>query len=162
MAGPSVGATPATRALAALGIAHRPMPYSYDPNAEAVGIAAARALGYAPDLVFKTLVAELSDGRPVFAVIESDARLDLKALARAAGAKGAGMADPKTAERLTGYVVGGISPLGGKKQLPVFISAGARDHSEILVNGGRRGLLIAVAPTDLARACNGCFEVLTV
>lgn len=144
--------TPAVRAAEAAGLAFRLLEYSYDPNAEAIGVAAAAALGLAPGLVFKTLIAALDGGELVSVVIPSDARLSLKALAQAAGAKRAEMADPAKAERATGYVVGGISPLGQKRRLRCFLDAGAGDLPEIVVNGGRRGLQIAAEPHALAAA----------
>jgi Cys-tRNA(Pro)/Cys-tRNA(Cys) deacylase len=147
----SAKVTPAVRAAEAAGLDFRLLEYDYDPNAEAIGMAAAAALGLSPDMVFKTLIAVL-DGREMVAVIiPSPARLSLKALAQAGGAKRAEMADPAKAERATGYVVGGISPLGQKKRLRCFLDASAKALPEIVVNGGRRGLQIAAAPGPLAR-----------
>ena len=148
----SAKVTPAVRAAEAAGLDFRLLEYDYDPNAEAIGLAAAAALGLSPEMVFKTLIA-LLDGREMVAVIiPSPARLSLKALAQAAGAKRAEMADPAKAERATGYVVGGISPLGQKRPLRCFLDASAEALPEIVVNGGRRGLQIAAAPGPLARA----------
>lgn len=144
--------TPATRAAAAAGIPFRLLEYAYDPDADAIGLHAAASLGLDPALVFKTLVAVLDGGEMVCAAIPSAARLSLKALAAAAGAKGAEMAPPAKAERATGYVVGGISPFGQKKRLRCFLDASALSHPEIVLNGGRRGLQIMVAPADAARA----------
>ncbi len=158
----SHGATPATRALTAAKIPFRLLSYDYDPDADAIGLAAAQALGLTPDLVLKTLVCALSNGQWAFGVIESDARLDLKAFARALGVKSAEMAQPAQAERLTGYVIGGISPLGGRRKLPVIISQSAADKPEILVNGGRRGLQIALSPAALIRATGGTFHQICV
>jgi Cys-tRNA(Pro)/Cys-tRNA(Cys) deacylase len=117
-----------------------------------VGLKAAEALGGAPARVFKTLVVGLDDGELVCAAIPSDARLSLKALAVAAGAKRAEMAPPIQAERATGYVVGGISPFGQRRLLRAFLDESALAHDEILVNGGRRGLQIALAPHDCVAA----------
>jgi Cys-tRNA(Pro)/Cys-tRNA(Cys) deacylase len=142
--------TPAVRAAEAAGIRFRLL--DYDPDAESVGLQAAAAMGIAPERVFKTLVCLLDGGELVCAVIPSDARLSLKALAAAAGAKRAEMADPVKAERSTGFVVGGISPFGQKRRLRCFLDASAAAHDEIVVNGGRRGLQIALAPADLVTA----------
>jgi Cys-tRNA(Pro)/Cys-tRNA(Cys) deacylase len=144
--------TPAVRAAEAASLRFRLLEYAYDPTAEAVGLQAAEALGIEPARVFKTLVAALDTGELVCALIPSDARLSLKALATAAGAKRAELADPGRAERATGYVVGGISPFGQRKQLRCFLDASAGQHAEIVVNGGRRGLQIALAPADLVAA----------
>jgi Cys-tRNA(Pro)/Cys-tRNA(Cys) deacylase len=144
--------TPAVRAAEAAGMRFRLLEYDYDPNADAVGLQAAEAMGISATRVFKTLVCVLDGGEMVCAAIPSDTRLSLKALAAAAGAKRAEMADPAKAERSTGYVVGGISPFGQKKRLRCFLDASATEHDEIVVNGGRRGLQIALAPADLAAA----------
>lgn len=144
--------TPAIRAAEAAGLHFRVLEYAYDPDAEAVGLQAAEALGLPPARVFKTLVVALDGATLAAAAIPSEARLSLKALAAAAGAKRADMADPAKAERATGYVVGGISPFGQKRRLRLFLDRSAVEHAEILVNGGRRGLQIALAPADLARA----------
>jgi Cys-tRNA(Pro)/Cys-tRNA(Cys) deacylase len=144
--------TPAVRAAEAASLRFRLLEYDYDPSAEAIGLQAAAALGIEPRRVFKTLVAALDTGELVCAVIPSDAKLNLKALAAAAGAKRADMADPTRAERATGYVVGGISPFGQRKRLRSFVDAGAAELPEMVVNGGRRGLQIALAPADLIAA----------
>ncbi len=143
--------TPAVRAAEAGGLGFRLLEYDYDPNAEAIGLAAAAALGLEPRQVFKTLIAVLDGAELACVVIPSDARLSLKALAAAAGAKRAEMAEPAKAERATGYVIGGISPLGQKRRLRCFLDASAEALPEIVVNGGRRGLQIAAAPGPLAR-----------
>lgn len=148
----SVRVTPATRAVAEAGIAHRVLEYDYDPSAEAIGLQAAQAMGIEPARVFKTLVVALDGGELVCAAIPSDARLNLKALAAAAGAKRAEMAPPAKAERATGYVVGGISPFGQRRRLRAFLDESALLHEEILLNGGRRGLQIALAPADAVAA----------
>lgn len=144
--------TPATRAAEAAGIPFRLLEYAYDPDADAIGLHAAASLGMDPALVFKTLVAVLDSGEMVCAAIPSAARLGLKALAAAAGARRAEMAPPAKAERATGYVVGGISPFGQKKRLRCFLDASALAHPEIVVNGGRRGLQILLAPADAVKA----------
>ncbi len=153
--------TPATRAAEAAGIPFRVLEYEYDGDAEAIGLQAAEALGMDPALVFKTLVAVLDGGEMVCAAIPSPARLNLKALANAAGAKRAEMAPPAKAERATGYVVGGISPFGQKKRLRCFLDASAEAHAHIVVNGGRRGLQLLVAPADAARALGATVAALS-
>ena len=144
--------TPAVRAAEAAGLAFRLLEYDYDPSADAIGMAAAAALGLPAEQVFKTLIAVLDGKEMVTVVIPSPARLSVKALAAAAGAKRAEMSDPAKAEKATGFVVGGISPLGQRKRLRCFLDASATGHTEIVVNGGRRGLQIAAEPGALARA----------
>ncbi|CAO3449346.1 Cys-tRNA(Pro) deacylase YbaK [Azospirillum argentinense] len=144
--------TPAVNAAKAAGMAHRLMEYEYDPSADAIGLHAAAAMGLDPAVVYKTLIVQLEPKALACVVIPVAAKLDLKALAAAAGAKKADLADPTLAERTTGYMVGGISPLGQRKALPTFIDSSAETLPEIVVNGGRRGLQIALAPADLARA----------
>jgi Cys-tRNA(Pro)/Cys-tRNA(Cys) deacylase len=134
------------------GVAFQLLEYDYDPSADEIGLQAAQALGKPPSTVFKTLVVALDSGELICAIIPSDARLNLKSVASAAGAKKADLSDPKKAERTTGYVVGGISPLGQRKRLRTFIDASAQRLDEIVVNGGRRGLQIALSPADLILA----------
>ena len=142
--------TPAIKLLERMGTPHRVVAYDHDPGAESYGEEAADLLGLDPATVFKTLLAVLDGDETVVAVVPVAARLDLKSLARTAGAKRAAMADPAAAERLTGYVVGGISPLGQRRRLRTFLDCSASSHGEIHVSGGRRGLEIALAPADLA------------
>lgn len=143
--------TPATAALDAAGIPYRTT--EYEPPAEGgYGEALVRALGLDPDAVGKTLVVALDDGRHVAAVVPVRASLDLKALARLAGAKKAAMAEHADAERLTGSVVGGISPLGMRRPLPVFVDELLTVDDAVHVSGGRRGLELTLAPDDLVRA----------
>lgn len=144
--------TPATAVLDAVGAAYRTTEYDLGEGAEGYGAAVVAALGLDADTVAKTLVAELDDGRHVVAVVPVSGSLDLKALARAAGAKRAAMARPDVAERLTGYVVGGISPLGHRRPLPVFVDELLTVDDEVHVSGGRRGLELSLAPDDLVRA----------
>ena len=145
------GGTPATVALARAGVPFTLHPYEHDPRAESFGLEAAEALGVPPERVYKTLLAE-AGGRLVVAIVPVTGQLDLKALARAVGAPKATMADPAAAERSTGYVVGGISPVGQKRALPTVLDDSALDHDTVFVSGGRRGLDLELAPADLARA----------
>lgn len=147
------GGTPATDALHAAGVPFTLRPYDHDPRASSYGLEAAESLGVAPERVFKTLVVDTSTGgRPALAVgvVPVSGQLDLKAIAAALGAKKAVMADPAVASRSSGYVVGGISPLGQRTALPTVVDLSARDHETVLVSGGRRGLDVELAPADLA------------
>ncbi len=147
--------TPATAALAAAGVPHVVHLYDHDAAVSGevgYGLEAAHALGLDPATVFKTLVVELQDagrGALAVAVVPVSARLDLKAVAAALGGKRAAMADPAAAERSTGYVLGGISPLGQRKRLPTVVDSSAAAHPTVLVSGGRRGLDVELAPADL-------------
>ena len=143
--------TPAVKLLERDGADFELRDYAHDPRAPAHGEEAARALGLDPDRVFKTLVARLDDGRLAVGIVPVSGQLDLKALARAAGARRATMAEPAEAERATGYVLGGISPLGQKKRLATFLDASAEAFERIHVSAGRRGLEIGLAPVDLIR-----------
>lgn len=140
--------TPATLALARASIPFTTHGYSHDPAAAGFGLEAASALGVEPDRVFKTLLAE-ADGRLVVGIVPVSGLLDLKALASAVGAKRAVMADAAVAERKTGYVVGGISPIGQKTPLPTVLDETAELFDTIFVSGGKRGLDIELAPADL-------------
>jgi Cys-tRNA(Pro)/Cys-tRNA(Cys) deacylase len=131
-------------------VAHRVHAYSHDPRAESYGAEAAAALGVDPSRCFKTLVATV-DGALTVAVVPVAGSLDLKALAGAVGGKRAAMADPGLAERTTGYVRGGISPLGQRKRLPTVVDSSAQAHETVYVSAGRRGLEIELAPADLVR-----------
>jgi Cys-tRNA(Pro)/Cys-tRNA(Cys) deacylase len=148
--------TPATVAVARAKVEHRILEYEHDPAAPSYGLEAAERLGVDPAGVFKTLVAEV-DGRLTVAVVPVAARLDLRALAAAAGGRKAVMAEPADAERATGYVVGGISPLGHRKRLPVFLDTTMRDRPTVMVSAGRRGLELELSPADLARLSGGTF-----
>lgn len=122
--------------------------YVHDPRAESFGLEAAEALGLEPDLVFKTLLADV-DGELVAAIVPVTTTLDLKALAAAIGAKRSHMADPVMAQRATGYVLGGISPFGQKKPHRTVVDETAELWPAIYVSGGRRGLDVGLAPDDL-------------
>lgn len=144
------GGTPATALLASAGVAHVLRPYAHDPRATSYGAEAAAVLGVDPARVLKTLLADV-DTRLVVAVVPVAGQLDLKALARALGGARATMAEAARAERATGYVVGGISPLGQKRAHPTVVDATALDHATVLVSAGRRGLDVELAPADLVR-----------
>jgi Cys-tRNA(Pro)/Cys-tRNA(Cys) deacylase len=143
--------TPATAVLGRLGIAHSVHAYEHDPRHGSYGLEASEVLGVAPERVFKTLVAEV-DGALTVGVVPVAGQLDLKALAAAAGGKKAAMADVAAAERATGYVGGGISPLGHRRRLKVVIDSAAMEHATVYCSAGRRGLELELAPADLVRA----------
>jgi len=145
----SVG-TPATVALEKAGVTFTVHAYDHDPRSASYGLEAADALGLDPDAVFKTLLAEV-DGELVVAVVPVSGQLDLKALASAVGGKRAAMADPAVAERTTGYVVGGISPIGQRRRLRTVVDESASARPAVYVSGGRRGVDLGLDPTDLVR-----------
>nr|WSY55613.1 Cys-tRNA(Pro) deacylase [Streptomyces sp. NBC_00886] len=142
------GGTPATVALTAAGVPYEVHAYDHDPSHPSYGEEAAEAMGVSPDRVFKTLVADV-DGALTVAVVPVAGQLDLKALAAAVGGKRAAMADPALAERTTGYVRGGISPLGQRKKLRTVLDDSASAHRTICVSAGRRGLEVELSPEDL-------------
>jgi Cys-tRNA(Pro)/Cys-tRNA(Cys) deacylase len=142
--------TPATVALTRDGVAYTVHAYAHDPDAASYGEEAAAVLKVSADRVFKTLLADV-DGALTVAVVPVAGKLDLKALAAAVGGKRAAMADPAAAERATGYVLGGISPLGQKRRHPTVVDASALGHASVYVSAGRRGLEIELAPADLVR-----------
>lgn len=139
--------TRATQTLTRAGIAFSLHTYDYDPNAERIGLQAAEAIGEAPHRVLKTLMAEV-DGRAVCVVVPSDREVSMKKLAAAFGGKSAAMMKPAAAEKATGYVVGGISPFGQKKQVPTAIEATAMAEAFVYMNGGQRGLQVRLSPRD--------------
>jgi len=143
--------TRATQFLTQAKVAHSVHVYDYAPGAERVGLQAAEALGERPSRVLKTLMIEI-DGKPGCAVIPSDRELSMKKTASALGAKSAQMMKPGDAERVTGYHVGGISPFGQKKRIPVAIEEAAMEEALVYINGGQRGLQVRLAPGDAARA----------
>lgn len=143
--------TPATAALTAAGILFTEHAYTHDPAVRDFGMEAATALGLDADRVFKTLLAEV-DGRLVVGIVPVTGKLDLKALAAAVGGKRVTMADPALAERRTGYVVGGISPIGQKTRHETVLDETAELWDVVYVSGGRRGLDLGLAPADLVRA----------
>ncbi|MBJ6619176.1 Cys-tRNA(Pro) deacylase [Streptomyces sp. DHE17-7] len=143
------GGTPATVALTAAGVAYTVHAYDHDPAHPSYGEEAAEAMGRLPDAVCSDLVAGVRTGALRRRVVPVAGQLDLKALAAAVGGKRAAMADPALAERTTGYVRGGISPLGQRKRLPTVLDASASDHATICVSAGRRGLEVELSPGDL-------------
>ncbi|WP_285657651.1 aminoacyl-tRNA deacylase [Actinomycetospora sp. NBRC 106375] len=157
-------ATPATAALDAAGVAYSTHPYTAPGTAAShdraplrsvsYGTEAAEALGLDPHRVLKTLVAEV-DGAPVLAMVPVAGTLDLKALAAARGGKRAVMADATRAQRLTGYVVGGIAPLGTRQALDVVIDLSVAEHATVYCSAGRRGLQLELAPDDLVTVTRG-------
>jgi len=140
--------TPATVALAAAGISFTPHAYTHDPANRNFGEEAATVLGLDPEQVFKTLLADV-DGKLVVAIVPVTGKLDLGALAAAVGGKRAAMADPVVAQRKTGYVLGGISPIGQKSAHPTVLDETAELFDTVFVSGGKRGFDIELSPADL-------------
>jgi Cys-tRNA(Pro)/Cys-tRNA(Cys) deacylase len=155
----SAKATPATRAAQRAGVAFSVHEYAHDTAVVAYGAEAVERLGLDPQRVFKTIVVRAADAHAV-AVVPVATEVDLKAVAGALGAKQAVLADAGDAQRLTGYVVGGISPLGQKRALPTVIDASANSFPTVFVSAGRRGLEIELAPDDLCRVANGSFAAI--
>ena len=145
------GGTPATVTLTGAGIDFSVHEYDHDPRAASYGLEAAAVLGLDPARVFKTLMATV-DGKPTVGIVPVSGQLDLKALARAVGGSRAAMADVAAAERATGYVAGGISPVGQKRPHPTVLDETALGFDVVYVSGGRRGLDLGLAPADLVRA----------
>jgi Cys-tRNA(Pro)/Cys-tRNA(Cys) deacylase len=141
--------TPAVWAAERAGVAHDVLEYTHRADAESYGLEAAAALGLPPEVIFKTLVAKVDGRALVVALVPVNRELDLKALAAVVGGKRAEMAMKAEAERATGYVIGGISPLGQRKQLPTVLDESAVPLERMCVSGGRRGLQIRMRPADL-------------
>ncbi len=154
--------TPATKVLVSAGVAHQLHPYQHDPANQHFGEEAVAALGQDPHQVFKTLVVTLngSNKELAVAVLPVACQLDLKAIAQACRAKKAALADHAVAERTTGYLVGGISPLGQKKALPTLLDSSASGFDTIMVSAGRRGLQLELAPDDLLALVGGSYAAL--
>ena len=152
--------TPAIDTAKKTKIKFRVHQYVHDPASRSYGEEAAEKLGILPGRVFKTLVAELDSRNLAVSVIPVDRQLNLKAFAKALGAKKAKMADKKDVERSTGYVLGGVSPIGQKKRLPTRIDQSAEQFETIFISAGRRGLEIELAPQDLAELTGGKFEII--
>lgn len=153
------GATPATTALTNAGITFTVHDYDHDPRSSSYGEEAAAAMGIDPSRVFKTLFADV-DGSLTVGVVPVTGQLDLKALARAVGGRKAVMADPALAERATGYVVGGISPLGQHRTHPTVIDSSALEFGTVFVSAGRRGMEVELAPSDLVHLTNARVEAI--
>lgn len=147
------GATPAITELLRAGVAFTPWEYAHDPAATSFGAEAAAALGRDPDQVFKTLVvaAHPAARQLALALVPVSASVNLKQMATAMGVKKVAMAPVEVAERATGYVAGGISPLGQRRRLPTYIDVSAKTWDTILISGGQRGLDVELAPSDLTR-----------
>ncbi|MGE8113386.1 MULTISPECIES: Cys-tRNA(Pro) deacylase [Pseudomonas] len=152
--------TPALDLLKKARAEHRVHSYEHDPKSASYGLEAAEKLGLEPQQVFKTLLASSEKGELLVAVVPVVGTLDLKALAHAAGVKKCEMADPAVAQRATGYLVGGISPLGQKKRLRTFIDDSAQDYATIHVSAGRRGLEVELAAAVLAEHTQGAFAAI--
>ncbi len=152
--------TPGINAARKHNVSHKVHEYSHDAAAESYGLEAAEKLGVAPERVFKTLVVNLDGKQLAVGVVPVAGMLNLKQIARAAGAKKAAMAEPADVERSTGYVLGGVSPLGQKKALPTVIDASAQEFTTIYVSAGRRGLEIELAPADLCALVSGSFAAI--
>ncbi len=149
--------TPAINLARQQQVNHKVHEYSHDPAAASYGLEAAEKLGLSPDQVFKTLVIQVDAKALVVAVIPVAAKLSMKLIAKAAGGKKADMANAADVSRSTGYVLGGVSPLGQKKRLPTFIDMSAQAQATVYVSAGRRGLEIELAAADLAALTNGRF-----
>lgn len=134
--------------------------YSHDPSTESYGSEAAEKLGVPEEMVFKTLVVRLDNMVLAVGVVPVSSMLSMKLMAKAAGAKKASMAAASDVERSTGYVLGGVSPLGQKKRLKTIIDSSAEAFSSIYISAGRRGLEIALSPTDLKNLTNGTFAAI--
>ncbi|AVI62652.1 Cys-tRNA(Pro) deacylase [Halomonas sp. GFAJ-1] len=152
--------TPAINSAKRAGIVFQLHEYQHDVAAPSYGQEAAEKLGVAVEQVFKTLVVKLDGKQLAVGIVPVSCQLGLKQIAKAAGAKKAAMAEPSEVERTTGYVLGGVSPLGQKKRLPTYIDASAQGFSTLYVSAGRRGLEIELSPNDLATLSQGCFAVL--
>lgn len=156
------GATPAIRALTASGIAFTPVEYSHRDGNHDFGAEAARETGIDPDHIYKTLVVSLGFNQLAVGVVPVSGRLDFRRLAAALGAKRAELAAPKAAERSSGYVLGGVSPLGQRTLLPTVIDVSALSRDIMYVSGGRRGLQLGLSPGDLAEATGAMFAAIAV
>ena len=153
--------TPGINAAKKAGVAHRIHEYSHDAGHPSYGLEAAEKMAVPAQQVFKTLVVALDGKAMAVGVVPVTHQLSLKQMARAAGSKKAAMAAAADVQRSTGYVLGGVSPLGQKKRLPTFIDSSARDYASIYVSAGRRGLEIELNPDDLRRLTDGTFAGLT-
>lgn len=138
-------------------VSHKVHEYSHEASSESYGLEAAEKLGVSEDRVFKTLVVSLDEKELAVGVIPVSSMLSMKLIAKAAGAKKAKMAEQSAVERSTGYVLGGVSPLGQKKRLRTYLDASAKNYPSIYVSAGRRGLEIELSPNDLVKLVNGVY-----
>lgn len=152
--------TPAINTLKKKKIPHSVHQYEHQPGSDSYGKEAAEKLGIDEERVFKTLVVSLDDGSMAVAVIPVSSMLSMKMIAKARGSKKAMMADKNLVQKATGYVLGGVSPLGQKKRIPTVIDASARNFPTIFISGGRRGLDIELAPSDLADLTSATFHTI--
>ena len=146
--------TPAINLLQRKKIAHTVHEYKHDADAESFGLEAAEKLGIDPDRMFKTLVVKLDKGPLAVGIVPVSGMLNLKSMAKAWGAKKAAMADPSEVQRATGYILGGVSPLGQKKRLPTVLDDSADRFDTVFVSAGRRGMDIELSPDDLRTLTN--------
>ncbi len=153
--------TRATTAVAQAGVWHALHEYNHKSSATSYGLEAAAALGVEPERVFKTLIISVEPGRLVTAIVPVITQVDLKAVAVVVGSKKALIADPVLAQRATGYVIGGISPLGQRQLLPTIIDQSALQHETIFVSAGRRGLEVELLPSDLVHLCRATTALIT-
>lgn len=150
--------TPAVALLRKRGVAHEVHAYEHDPDTPSFGLEAAEKLGVEPGRVFKTLVVKLDDGRLAVGIVPVSGQLNLKRMAQACGARKAAMADPDAVRRATGYVLGGVSPLGQKKRLATVLDASAAGFDTVYVSAGKRGLDVELAPADLRQLLDARLE----
>lgn len=155
-----MASTRATQVLEKAGILHEVLSYEYDADAGDIAMQAAKALGISPGILLKTLMLTAPPG-PMIALVPADRRLNLKALAATARVKGCALMAKHEAERISGYQIGGISPLGQKRRLPVVVDDSVAMAPFVVCNGGRRGLQIRLAPADLARAAGARFAAIS-
>lgn len=155
-----MSATPATKKLDKLGLAYQLHEYAYDPKTKNIGQHAAAALGVDPARLFKCLMFGTQNAK-AFALVPTSAEMNLKSAAKALKQKKVDLLPLGQAEKITGYVIGGISPIGQKSRAKAFLDQSALDHETILVNGGKRGLQIEIAAHDLITACNAQVVELT-
>jgi len=149
-----------TRIAKKAGIDFKIHEYSHNPNSSSYGEEAATLLGVEPSRVFKTLLLETNENKLAVAIVPVTGQLNLKATAKALGVKKVAMANPAEAEKATGYVLGGISPLGQKKRLPFIIDDSLNQYETVFVSGGKRGLEIELKPADLIRLCQArCAQI---
>lgn len=146
--------TRATQALEKAGIAFSVHSYDYDPSADKIGLQAAEALGEPPQRVLKTLMARV-DGKPVCIIVPSDREVSMKKLATAFGGRSAEMMKPSDAERISGYMVGGISPFGQKREVPTAMEQQALAEEQVFINGGQRGLQVKLDPRLAVQVLKG-------